>query len=60
MSSNGWGQLTWNLGAWGNQSDADVQVTGLSATSSIGTLLLLESLKKVGVVTHGVKTDGVN
>ena len=47
MSSNGWGQLTRNLGAWGNQSDADVQVTGLSATSSIGTAVA------TGIVEEG-------
>ena len=47
MSSNGWGQLTWNLGAWGNQSDANVSITGLSASSSVGTAIA------TGVIEEG-------
>jgi len=38
ITSTTWGALSWGAGAWGNQADIDVDVTGISLTSSIGTL----------------------
>ena len=37
ITSTTWGALTWDLGSWGNQADIDVDVTGTSLTSAIGT-----------------------
>jgi hypothetical protein len=36
ITSTTWGALTWNLGAWGNQADVSVSVTGISLTSAVG------------------------
>ena len=38
ITSNTWGALQWSQGAWGNQADIDVDVTGVSMSSSIGSL----------------------
>jgi len=38
ITSSTWGALSWGANAWGNQADIDVDVTGTSLTSSIGTL----------------------
>jgi len=34
--SNGWGQLTWSEGLWGQQGDQIVSLTGFSLTLSLG------------------------
>jgi hypothetical protein len=36
ITSSTWGALSWGANAWGNQADIDVDVTGTSLTSSIG------------------------
>tara|TARA_R100000149_G_C5877395_1_gene141381 strand:- start:1252 stop:2742 length:1491 start_codon:yes stop_codon:yes gene_type:complete len=36
VTSKTWGALTWNLGAWGNQADVNVDATGISLTSAVG------------------------
>jgi len=38
LTSNSWGGLAWNNGTWGDQGHIDVSVTGISSSSSIGTL----------------------
>ena len=38
LTSNSWGGLSWGNGTWGDQGHIDVSVTGISSTSSIGTL----------------------
>ncbi len=40
ITSTTWGALTWDLGAWGNQADANAAVTGTSLTSAIGTTIV--------------------
>tara|TARA_R100001480_G_scaffold59853_2_gene72541 strand:+ start:886 stop:2247 length:1362 start_codon:yes stop_codon:yes gene_type:complete len=37
ITSNTWGALSWGEGGYGNQGDIDVDVTGITLTSSIGT-----------------------
>ena len=37
LTQNTWGALSWNDGAWNEQNDLTVSLTGLSATSSVGT-----------------------
>jgi len=37
ITSTTWGALQWGNGAWGDQADIDVSVTGTSFTSAIGT-----------------------
>ena len=34
--SNGWGQLTWGEGLWGQQGDQIVALSGLNLTLSLG------------------------
>ena len=34
--ANAWGELTWGLNAWGEQSDVSVDVTGASLSSVLG------------------------
>ena len=38
IESNVWGGLSWGSGVWGDQGHIDVSVTGISLTSSIGSL----------------------
>tara|TARA_A100001201_G_scaffold23196_7_gene26324 strand:- start:1762 stop:3129 length:1368 start_codon:yes stop_codon:yes gene_type:complete len=38
IESNVWGGLSWGSGVWGDQGHIDVSVTGISSTSSIGSL----------------------
>jgi len=38
IESNVWGGLSWGSGVWGDQGHIDVSVTGISSSSSIGTL----------------------
>jgi uncharacterized ParB-like nuclease family protein len=38
VDSNTWGVLPWNQNSWGKQDGIDVSVTGLSASSSIGSV----------------------
>ena len=38
LTSNSWGGLSWGNGTWGDQGHIDVSVTGISSTSSIGSL----------------------
>jgi hypothetical protein len=37
VTDDSWGALAWNVNSWGNQDEAIVSLTGLSATSSVGT-----------------------
>tara|TARA_R100000742_G_C4268924_1_gene87339 strand:- start:112 stop:1221 length:1110 start_codon:yes stop_codon:yes gene_type:complete len=37
--ANTWGALTWNQGSWAAQGDATATVTGISASSSIGSVV---------------------
>jgi len=39
VSATSWGMLSWNTGAWGNQADLTFSVTGVSATTSIGSVV---------------------
>ena len=39
VDSNTWGMLQWNQNAWGSQDIIEVSLSGLSATSSLGTVL---------------------
>ena len=34
--SNGWGQLTWSEGLWGQQGDQIIELSGLNATTALG------------------------
>ena len=34
--SNGWGQLTWSEGGWGQQGDQIVSLTGFALTTNLG------------------------
>jgi hypothetical protein len=36
--SKTWGSLTWNVGDWGSQTDSTVSVTGIGASSNLGSL----------------------
>jgi len=38
IESNVWGGLSWGSGVWGDQGHVDISATGISLTSSIGTL----------------------
>ena len=38
LTSNSWGGLSWGNGTWGDQGHIDVSLTGISSTSTIGTL----------------------
>jgi len=38
VDSNTWGVLPWNQNSWGKQDGIDVSVTGLSASSSLGSV----------------------
>ena len=42
---NTWGLFTWSQNTWGNQDGVDVSLTGVSATSSVGTT---EEFNKTG------------
>ena len=37
VTDDSWGALAWNVNSWGNQDEISVSLTGLSATSSVGT-----------------------
>ena len=39
VDSDTWGMLQWNQNAWGSQDIIEVSLSGLSATSSLGTVL---------------------
>ena len=39
VDSDTWGMLQWNQNAWGSQDIVEVSLSGLSATSSLGTVL---------------------
>ena len=39
VSSNTWGVLKWNENSWGDQDGIDVPLTGLSTTTSLGTVI---------------------
>ena len=39
VSATSWGMLSWNIGAWGNQADLTFSVTGVGATSSVGSVV---------------------
>ena len=39
--ATGWGAKAWNDGEWGNLADETVSLTGVSSTTSIGTLNLI-------------------
>ena len=36
--ATGWGAQSWNDGEWGDLSDVNITLTGLSATTTVGTL----------------------
>ena len=37
--ATGWGAKSWNDGEWGNLADETVSLTGVSSTSSIGSII---------------------
>ena len=39
LTQNTWGALSWNDGAWNEQNDLTVSLTGLSATTALGTVV---------------------
>ena len=39
VDSNTWGVLQWNQNAWGSQDVVEISLSGLSATSSLGTVI---------------------
>ena len=38
VTNDSWGALAWNVNSWGNQDEATITLSGLSATTSVGTL----------------------
>ena len=36
--ATGWGAKSWNDGEWGNLADETVSLTGVSSTTSVGTI----------------------
>ena len=56
MATSGWGDGTWGSSFWGGFVDADVSVTGLSATSAVGE----EGVTGTSVVVEtGLEATGV-
>ena len=51
MTQDTWGALSWSQGNWNVQNDSSVALTGVSATSSVGTP---EAFNVVGAVMPGV------
>ena len=47
LLATGWGAKAWNDGEWGNLADETVSLTGVSSTSSLGTVNLIGSSKLV-------------
>jgi len=41
VDSDTWGMLQWNQNSWGSQDSVEVSLSGLSATSSLGTITAL-------------------
>ena len=39
--ATGWGAKAWNDSEWGNLADETVSLTGISSTSSLGTINLI-------------------
>jgi len=55
IAGNGWGANTWGFSGWGGILIADVDVTGVEATTALG--VVSEVIGKVNVVLTGVQGD---
>ena len=71
--ATGWGAKSWNDGAWGELNDQTVTLTGLSATSTVGSLTtksdatftlagqaLISSYGNVSIDDHSVGLTGLS
>tara|TARA_R100000742_G_C4275960_1_gene96736 strand:+ start:537 stop:989 length:453 start_codon:yes stop_codon:yes gene_type:complete len=48
--SDGWGQLTWGQGLWGEQNDALIPVSGLATASSLGAVDAVSVIHVIGSI----------
>ena len=60
LTQNTWGALSWNDGAWNEQNDITATLTGLSATTALGTLAYAGSVEGWGRDSWGDGNWGEN